>query len=395
MMKMKPLFMAVTALLAASCVFPFEAETVDGSGSLVVEGDILIGEVTKVALGLTYPVGGSPETVCRGTVWIEDDAGKEYYADKWYDQNQKTMYEIDTRDADPSRQYRLHVDAVGVKGGHDYESSWQSASLAPEIDSLSYLKDPERSRFNITLSMHSEKGSFFKWTYIEDWEYHSDYRATYIYHPPQTGWWGTNGYGTMEELVPPDNIYYCYGHEESSEILTFSTEKQTDDRFVDLEFRKIPRDDIRISFYYRIKVFLEALDKEAYTYWENMKTNSEYNGNLFAPTPSEMVGNIRCAQDPDELVIGYISAAQRAKKTLFLDAADIQYYKRNEPYQEPVLLESPLDWYQYYSRERFLPYSSVVPHDTSQTYWAPARCVDCRERGGTLTKPDDWPFLHW
>ena len=204
-----------------------------------------------------------------------------------------------------------------------------------------------------------------------------------------------NGYGSIEELVPPDNIYYCYGHEESSEILTFSTEKQTDDRFVVLEFRKIPRDDIKISFYYRIKVFLEALDKEAYTYWENMKTNSEYNGNLFAPTPSEMVGNIRCLQDPGELVIGYISAAQRAQKTLFLDAADIQFYKRNEPYVEPVLLESPSEWYQYYSRESFLPYSSVMPHDTGQTYWAPARCVDCRKRGGTLTKPDDWPFLHW
>ena len=393
-MKMKTIIIAAMALMAVSCVYPFEAETVDGSGSLVVEGDILIGEVSKVAIGLTYPVGGAPETVAHGTVWIEDDAGGKYYSDKWYDVNQKTMYEIDTRDADPSRQYRLHVDAVGVKGGHDYESSWQSVTPAPEIDSLSYLKDPERSRFNITLSMHSKKGSFFKWTYIEDWEYHVDYHATYIYHPPERGWWGVNGYGTIEELVPPDNIYYCYGHEESSEILTFSTEKQTDDRFVDLEFRKIPRDDIKISFYYRIKVFLEALDKEAYTYWENMKTNSEYNGNLFAPTPSEMVGNIRCLQDPDELVIGYISATQRAQKTLFLDAADIQFYKRNEPYVEPVLL-TPADWYQYYTRERFLPYSSEMPHDTSQTYWAPARCVDCRERGGTLTKPDDWPFTHW
>jgi hypothetical protein len=395
MMKMKNIIIAAMALMAVSCVYPFEAETVDGSGSLVIEGDILVGEVSKVVLGLTYPVGGVPATVAHGTVWIEDDAGREYQADKWYDYNQKIMYEIDTRDADPSRQFRLHVDNVGVKGGHDYESSWQSVTMAPEIDSLSYLKDPERSRFNITLSMHSKQGSFFKWNYIEDWEYHVDYHATYIYHPPQTGWWGVNGYGSIEELVPPDNIYYCYGHEESSEILTFSTEKQTDDRFVDLEFRKIPRDDIKISFYYRIKVFLEALDKDAYTYWENMKTNSEYNGNLFAPTPSEMVGNIRCVQDPEELVIGYISATQRAQKTLFLDAADVQFYKRNEPYVEPVLLESPSDWYLYYSREQFLPYSSVVPHDTGQTYWAPARCVDCRKRGGTLTKPDDWPKMHW
>ena len=178
MMKMKPIIFAAMALMAVSCVYPFEAETEDGSGSLVIEGDILVGEVSKVTLGLTYPVGGVPETVAKGTVWIEDDAGGKYYADKSYDYNQKIMYEIDTRDADPSRQYRLHVDAVGAKGGHDYESSWQSVTPAPEIDSLSYLKDFDRSRFNITLSMHSKKGSFFKWTYIEDWEYHVDYYAT-------------------------------------------------------------------------------------------------------------------------------------------------------------------------------------------------------------------------
>jgi hypothetical protein len=146
---------------------------------------------------------------------------------------------------------------------------------------------------------------------------------------------------------------------------------------------------------YRIKVDLEPLTKEAYLYWENVKSNSDYNGNLFAPTPSEMVGNIRCEQEPEELVIGYISAAQRAEKTIYLDAEEVQFYKDSDPYEEPQLLESQIDWYEFYLRKRFLPYSSVVPGNYSQTYWAPARCVDCRLRGGTLARPDDWPVLHW
>ena len=37
-----------------------------------------------------------------------------------------------------------------------------------------------------------------------------------------------------------------------------------------------------ISYLYKIVVDLEPLSKDAYLYWENIKNNSEYNGNLFA-----------------------------------------------------------------------------------------------------------------
>lgn len=385
-MKLRSILLSALALLAVSCVYPFEAETQDGSGTLVIEGDILIGEITEVKLSYTAPIpGGLTDPVYASRVWVEDNAGGVYEGSQSF--TVLDRFEVDTRDADPAREYRLHV---MVRGSREYVSSWGPVNTAPVIDSLSFIKDPEKSRLNIALSMHSKAGSFFKWSYVEDWEYRAKYYASVKYVPPTYyhSW-------SIGEIVPmnyPENTYWCYKHDVSSEILTFSTEKQTDDRFVDLEFHKIPRDDDRISYIYRIKVNLEPLSKDAYVYWDNLKVNSEYNGNLFAPTPSEMVGNIRCVQDPDELVMGYISVAQRTSKTLYVYSEQHGFYKDSEHYEDPVTIGTG-EWSSYL-KKGFLPYQCVIPGDYSQTIWAPQRCVDCRTRGGTRTVPDDWPTNH-
>ena len=384
MMMKKPgiLACAALALLAASCVYPFSAETEDGSGALVIEGDILIGETTAVKIGRSTPIGGPKSEPVHGVVWVEDEYGTTFRGVR---DKSGARYLVNTAAADPGLAHRLHVQ---LPDGREYVSSWEKAGAPPVIDSLSYIRDPDHDRLNIALSMHSQAGSYFKWSYVEDWEYHTQYFAVIKYEAPNVVGYG----GKIVPMVYPENTYYCYRHAESSEILTFSTERQTDDRFVDLEFHKIPRSDTRISYLYRIKVDLEPLSAGAYAYWENIKANSEYSGSLFAPTPSEMVGNIRCVQDPDELVMGYINVARRASKTLYLDALDVKFYKSDEPYVEGELIGT--DRWLEFILKGYLPYSSVMPEDYSQTYWAPARCVDCTKMGGTRERPDDWPTNH-
>ena len=381
---------ALIALSAISCVYPFTPEVQDGSGALVIEGDIFLGDYTDVTVSHTAPVdapaAASDPPACE--VWVEDEAGTHY--EGVIDSGKQGHYRIDTRNAFPDKRYRLHV--VRRDDGREYVSDWGESPVVPEIDSLSYNLDFDRSRLNVALSMHSRGGSFFKWNYVEKWEYHADYNAEIKYEPPGIGWWGVNGDGNIVEVPYSERHYYCYGSATSSEIMIFSTERQTDDRFVDLEFRPIPRDDLRISYRYHIDVYLEPLSEDAYRYWETVKANSEYNGNLFSPNPSEMVGNIRCAQDPDEMVMGYISVARQAHKDLIILHTEARFYKDNHPYEEPLVVNRG-EWYKHYS-DGYLPYSYYeVPGDVSQTYWARARCVDCVVKGrGTTQKPDDWPF---
>ena len=376
------------ALSAVSCIYPFTPEAQDGSGAFVIEGDILLGDVSKVKLSYTAPVdapASAPEPpICE--VWVEDEAGAIYNGVR--DTDTPGSYRVDTRNASQDKRYRLHV--TRLSDNREYVSDWGEAPLVPEIDSLSYNLDFDRSRLNVALSMHSRGGSFFKWNYVEDWEYHADYNAEIKYIPPQSGRWGTVGDGEIVRMVYPESTYYCYGHDVSSEIMIFSTESQTDDRFVDLEFHPIPRNDIKISFIYHIDVYLQPLTEDAYRYWETVKNNSEYNGNLFAPNPSELIGNIRCVQDPDEMVMGYISVASQAHKSLYIRNTETRFYKDSSVYEEPIVVNRG-EWYKNYS-DGYLPFSYYeIPGDVSQTYWARMRCVDCRYKGkGTYTRPENW-----
>ena len=399
---MKKIITAVSilclAMMAASCIYPFTPESEDGSGSLVVEGDILIGEFTTVSLSYAAPIGKALEQAFprSSVVWVEDDAGNEYngsYAE--HQTSDKVTFKVDTRYADPSRSYRLCLRVADE--GRDYASSWERVCSEPVIDSVSYIVDRERQRVNVALSMHSGSESYFKWDYVEDWEYHALYNAVLKLDVDTTYYWNTSHISVNLRAMDYDkeNLYYCYGHNVSKNIMVFSTEKQTDDRFVDLEFRTIKRDDLKLSYLYRIKVMLEPLSRDAYDYWENIKANSDYTGDLFAPNPSEVVGNIRCVQDPDVFVLGYVNVAQRARKELVIDAAELRYFKGHDTFADAELVTSTM-WKDYFT-DGYLPYTWYVPNDLSQTYWLPARCVDCMRRsdtyikGVTRNKPDDWP----
>ena len=373
------------AMTAVSCIYPFTPETEDGSGALVIEGDILIGKESVIQISRTAPLSfpEGAEAPPTGKVWVENDAGA--VINGVADPSKAGSYTVDTRYADSSKEYRLHF--LDNESGKEYVSDWGHVCKAPVIDSLSYNLNYEKAKLNIALSMHSLGESFFKWSYVEDWEYHSLYYAELkaTYNP---GSYRVDPSVTLTRMEWPESTFTCYKHAVSSRIMTFSTEGQTDDRFVDLEFLPIDQDDNRISYLYRIVVDLEPITKDAYLYWENIKSNSEYNGSLFAPTPSELVGNIHCVQEPNEMVMGYINVAEIARKELVVQHLKANFYKPKRTPPEEIL--SPSQWVEYYENY-YLPYACVTPGVMSETYWAVASCVDCRLLGGTFDAPDNWP----
>lgn len=377
----------------SSCVYPFEAELEGESGTFVIEGDILIGEMMSVKLSYTAPIGNPHEAPApgRGQVWVEDDKGGVYQGTITNPIFPAGEYNIDMRNADPDLKYRLRVNNQDT--GDEYASSWQPVLRAPQIDSLSYILDEKRSQLNVALSMHSQSGSYFKWSYREDWEYTSYYYATLEYIPANRYYYNSTGYGTVQSMFPR-NMFYCWNSDVSSEIMLFSTESQTEDRFVDLEFHTIPRDNQRLSILYHIDVELEPISRDAYLYWDNIRNNSEYNGNLFAPNPSEMVGNIRCLNDTTQMAIGFINVAERDTKGMFYDNGIERFYKAEPKYpQDPLEVSDQKQWMTLYN-QGYLPYDYKDPAFPSVTLWALKYLVDCTCSGGTKMKPSYWPNTH-
>ena len=120
----KFLFLTSLALALAGCIYPFDAEVAsEDSGGLVVEGDILIGDLARVSLSCVRPFGEYSKGV-SGNVWIEDEDGNQYIEDanKFSD-----SFTINMEQASPDKRYRLRVRLMNPVTGSsstDYTSDW-------------------------------------------------------------------------------------------------------------------------------------------------------------------------------------------------------------------------------------------------------------------------------
>ncbi|MCR4823821.1 MAG: DUF4249 domain-containing protein [Bacteroidales bacterium] len=385
--------LAALLLAAAACKYPYELNIPRGEYPLVIEGDILIGTSSRLKLSFAVPLDRDnyvPPTL-SATGYIEGEDGTRIQG---IDNGSASLL-FDSVDLPEGQRYRLHVEAVspafGSEGGSAqriFESDWLDVCPAPVIDNLSFDKNAIYGELDIALSMHCSGSSHFRWTYVEEWEYHSDIMSSYLYDPDT---------GTVYEAASP--FYRCWSRAESPTINIFTTENQTEDRFEDLDFVRIPLTDRRLQVLYRITVQLGALSEEAFKYWRAIQETTYSQGSIFAPTPSQMSSNIHCISDPDYQVLGYLNAAAVTSARLYYDNTVHHYHQTPkggyyyDPLEMQVLDNVDDNRLAYWSG--YLPYEAVYEYemsvDPSHYMWAVAACIDCRKSGGSTDKPDDWP----
>ena len=395
------LLLAVTAWAAAvSCIYPFTPVLESSDNRLVVEGSIHPGAESTFYFSRIYPMSTNviaPEApVVQGYIEGEDgtrvlpgQSGIVQRDDFQY--SQQYFLRFDTSGLSDAQRYRIHFE---ITGGSVYESEWTAVTNAPVIDDLSYIKDKTRSELNIALSMHCQGNSHFRWHYDEDWEYHAALWGLYYFDPNKF-----SAEAPLDALIPyenGENTYYCWRSTRSPQIKLFSTADLTEDRFVDLEFHRIDSFDERLMTLYRLRVYVESLDEDTFRYWNNIQENSQNQGSIFSPTPSQMQGNIRCLTDPNAQVIGWVNASHEAVAQVYYDDGLEHFYSgktvNNVEIQE---LTNPADFYRYY-RNGFYPFD-VIPEmmGAPPIYeWVLKSCVDCRNSGGTKNRPADWPNNH-
>lgn len=384
-------FAAIAALLlsAVSCKYPYDVIIERTDYPLVIEGDLLLGTSSTFKFSYVLPLDSDDYVLsARKTAgYIEGEDGSR--VDGTASGGGATLT-FDTTDLSADQRYKLHFTSPE---GRIIESDWLDVCPAPVIDDLSYWKNEQYDELHIGLSMHCNGSHHFRWTYLEEWEYHSEIRSVYDYDP--------NRYAdgvTKSENGP--KYYYCWGRHNASVINIFSTEYQIEDRFEELSFHRIPLNDLRLQSLYRMTLQLEALSEKAYAYWRTIRQNTDEQGSLFAPTPSEMASNLHCTSDPSYQILGYVNAAVAATTRMYYDDSVAHYYRpqRITPgmlreREVPVHLDSCALAY----REGLLPFNPI--HDMMGTnivayIWADRKCIDCRVSGGTKNKPADWPTDH-
>ncbi len=376
----KSIYILAALLAVSSCIYPFSPDVLGTGEGLVVEGDVLVGDVSVFSLGSVRPLNGDAASLPNGTVWVEDDRGGTY---KSYSEKERKIY-VDLTSAPADRMYRIHVllSNPGEKWDPEYVSDWRYPQPAPVISEIGL--DSSESDIRLTLSLLSPEGASgcYRWDYELDWEYNADYQAYFLYDP-DTG--SLIDLSRTGETYP---YYICYAHSYSTESGLAIAKTLQGQGLYGHEFRRISRWSSIASRRMAALVKARIISEDCYEYLNTLRETSDYSGSLFTTIPNGMQGNIRSVSDSTHLAVGFIEVSHVAEQRRFFDVWP--YYYRTTPIEEPDVLhytEQFSDMGSWYK----LGYRPVDDRgEGGAVRWIKSRCVDCREMGGTIVPPEYW-----
>jgi len=367
-----------------SCITPFMPDDLDTSGGvLVVEGDILANDTTVVFLSYSLALDDDNKIIyeTNAKVWVESETGTKYTGELRSPSGKAPYFAVNTTSLDLADNYKL---CVQLLNGKNYASDLMPVLVTPPIDSVNYVVDDTQSEVTFYVNTHGSDNDsrYYKWRYQEDWEF-SSYYFTYYYYDPNTD--------EVLKFQNGENTYWCWDSAHSSDILVTQTNDLEENTVYRMKLTSFTGKDRRASYLYSILVHQFSISPEAYKYWSTLKKNSDAMGGIFAPQPSETLGNIHCLSNPAEKVLGYVSASMAASKRIFVDRSELKIYENSFfcfPY-EPDPFGEPMPPEVLYG----LNYRVIEIDDKGEVIWGRLSCVDCRYYG-SKNKPPFWPNNH-
>jgi hypothetical protein len=370
---------SIIILLVAGCKEPYvlPAKAVANTNFLVVEGNINVGQdSTIIKLSHTKPLNDStltiPETGAQITV--QTDAGGSYPLQELGNGAYAVAY---IPAGGGSEKYRL---SITTATNNQYFSDYVEFKKAPAIDSVSWEQLSDGVHVYINTHDAENKTKYYKWDYVEVWEYHAPFASAYSVE---------NG-----QIVPrsPDSlIYKCWQTATSSDIIIQSTGKLSNDVVYKKQVNFIPQSDERIGVTYSILVKQSALTEAGFNYWNTLSKNTEQLGSLFDALPSLLTGNIHSKTNAAEPVIGFITTTTSEQKRIFITKLQLNnWLYPPAPYSIcDTIHATDADRYAKVLNGSYIPIDLLSP--IGPYYAAPLDCADCRVKGGVTTKPSFWP----
>ena len=332
-------------------------------------------------------------------IYVECDDGMLFLAEN----HDNGVYSINNGKLNPERSYRLNIELDGRK----YQSAYSNPIITPDIDDVFWIQRGERQPVIINVSTHSVENHilYYKWSYREEWEYTADY----IWVTPERC-----QEPSCHVLLPEDEDncpqcgrkitkfynHYCWGINNGYFFLS-SAERTTFGRVTEKITEINPRD-IKLSILYRITVRQNAVSKQAYDYFTNVRKNTRNTGDIFSPVPSELQGNITCITDPGIKVIGFVDVSTTSQKEMLISHRDNLYVPPDfEKLCRPLTRIQLCAALGNFMCDRWVVPNGYIVFDYVPVFaWIPdileprysdETCFDCTLYGGTPNKPEDWP----
>ena len=393
MKNLKIILLAV--IIIAGCKKPYNPPAIASPGAyLVVEGVINSGsDSTLIKLSRTVSLSSvnTFNPVLGAVVTVVSDQGTVFPLTETSNGN----YVSAGLNLDNSHTYRLSIKT----SNEQYLSDFVAVENSPPIDSVSYTV--QTSGLNIFANTHDPKNStrYYRWDYTETWMFHSNYFSS----------WKSNGDTVLIRDLVNDQIYYCWKNDTSSTIILGSSAKLSKDIIVNNPITSISSTSEKLTREYSILLRQYALTGPAYTFWQNLKKNTEQLGGIFDAQPSNINGNIHSVTNPSEPVIGYVSVGSVASLRIFIGTDNLPISFTPNPFYPSCQLDSELFVYypphgapefqedEFFNANKGAEQPVLIPVQAIQTpsgtvighTGSSITCVDCTLRG-TNKQPSFW-----
>jgi hypothetical protein len=373
-------------IMAVSCKKPYNPKPVKNAPKILVVEGVINSSSDYTIIRLSRTVGLTSDSagvnnVTGATVTVEDDNNGTY---PLYE-NAAGVYSYPGLNLDITRKYRLRIKTSDVVD--EYVSDFVPVKVTPPIDSIGFTI--KNNGIQIYSNAHDNNNStrYYRWDYEETWQFHSQYYSAY--------------YSDGRSLQPRPismQIYDCFHGQLSSDIVLGSSAKLQKDVIYQNPVIFIGSTSEKIETKYSILLNQYALTGDAFTFWTNLKKNTEQLGSIFDVQPSNILGNIHSVINPTEPVLGYVSACTVTSKRIFISNSQLPAsWQPDDPYQcvqDTFLLVDRSGQDATKSLINLPPAelttSAILKNGLTIGYLgADAQCVDCTLRGFT-TPPYFW-----
>lgn len=380
----------INCLVFKYCVEPFSPEIDRYEDILVVDGLLTndsIPPFVRLSRSLSY---ASKENITesKALVVIIDDEGKEIPLEE----TGKGFYQAgaDEIAGKAGHQYKLKIQ---TKDGKVYESEFESLKEVPDIDSIYYCYeehssnsgDELRKGLQIYLDTHDANNNtwYYRWEWEETWEIEVPYPSGSLL--------------VNNEIVPRrEQVARCWVGERSRNILIASSDNLNEDVIQQFPLQYVNTLSNKLFFRYSILVKQYALSQETYHYWQQLQDMNENLGTLFDQQPTQVIGNVKNVDDPEEPVLGYFEVASVKKDRIFIERNELPpgtavAYGFDGCFESQILVDRNLDSLKTYLAKGyfFIGYDANEAGDPKYALNKNKACTDCTVVG-TNRKPSFW-----
>jgi hypothetical protein len=309
---LKLLALILLISMTVCCVKDFAPVTDEYGHAIIIEGLITDQPAgSYVKLSATYPLWRrtAPKDVSGCTVSISDDLGNLYILKETFKYGVYSADYMNFRGA-VGREYTLRVNTTKEFGFLTYESEPTRMIPVPSIDSLYYqkkiIKDPRSTLEGCDIFLDTRdpesRCQFFKWEYLETWEYHLPFEKI-----DKTCWLSVSSDG----ILIKNSTGFSGGAIKKQPVLSINNPVE------------------KLNIKYSILVRQYSLNENEFLYWDRLKNLTDQTGGFYDIIPSDLPNNLYCVEDSLRKILGYFSVSSVTSKRLFIkekfQGSDISY----------------------------------------------------------------------